>query len=370
MVTYKTPDVYIEERHDAVRLIEGVSTSVAAFIGETQRGPLDAAQRIQNYAEFEKCYGVPSENNYLAMAVQQYFSNGGIHLYIARVNPVSSRPLDARYHAAFALLDSIHEISLIATPGMGTPSMLRYGAAYCAARRDCFFIGEMACLDDTVAAAERFVADVNSDSTYAAVYFPWLIIKHNNTTLAVPPSGTIAGMFARTDRFRGVWKAPAGTDAELHNVVGVTANLNQDQHALLNPIGVNVIRDLPDTGIVVLGARTLGALAAAEWKYIPVRRMAIYIEQSIAQGTDWAVFEPNSNVLWSKLQNAIYAFMYELYRLGAFMGDKPEHAFFVKCDAATNPQITTEPTTVRMQVGFAPLRPAEFIILTIEKLLG
>jgi phage tail sheath protein FI len=370
MVTYTTPGVYISETEHGPGPIEAVSTSNTAFIGETQKGPLDEAKLIKSYADFEQHYGGVTQSSWLSRAVQQYFSNGGYCLYIARVDPTDSTPIEERYHAAFDLLDELTDISLIAAPGRGTPEILRFGAQYCERRGDCFYIGEMAQSDHTVDDAREFLGSLNSQSTYAAVYFPWLVVKHEGKTLTVPPSGAIAGLYARTDRYRGVWKAPAGVEADLHNVIGLSAELNNEEHDLLNPLGVNVIRDLPNIGIVVMGARTVGTRTAGEWKYVPVRRTAIYIERSIDKGTQWAVFEPNGEALWKKLELAITAFMNQLYRQGAFAGMTSDKAFMVHCDNRVNTPDNYDPEVVYIQVGFAPLKPAEFIILRLKKYLG
>jgi phage tail sheath protein FI len=183
----------------------------------------------------------------------------------------------------------------------------------------------------------------------------------------VPPSGFVAGQYARTDSRRGVWKAPAGTEANVAGAVGLTRQLTDAEQDTLNPIGVNALRFFPASGIVVWGARTLATQADPEYRYIPIRRLAIFLEQSIYNGIQWAVFEPNDEDLWASLRLNIGAFMMTLFRQGAFQGGTPAQAFFVKCDAQTNPQDQINAGIVTVLVGFAPLRPAEFVVIRISQ---
>jgi phage tail sheath protein FI len=178
----------------------------------------------------------------------------------------------------------------------------------------------------------------------------------------------IAGLYASIDGRRGVWKAPAGTEAGLAGVVSLADQVSDVKQDLLNPFGVNAIRRMPGAGIVSWGARTLAT--NPEWKYIPVRRMAIMMEVSIYEGIQWAVFEPNDAPLWSLLRLNINAFMMNLYRNGAFQGATPDDAFFVKCDGETTTQIDIDLGKVNILVGFAPLKPAEFVIVRISQKAG
>jgi phage tail sheath protein FI len=179
-------------------------------------------------------------------------------------------------------------------------------------------------------------------------------------------------VWARTDAERHVWKAPAGIDASLNGVEQVTVPLTNLEHGRLNPLGVDVLREFPVIGPVVWGARTMrGAdLLADEWKYIPVRRTALYIEESLYRGTQWVVFEPNDEPLWSAIRLNVGAFMNSLFRQGAFQGRTPKDAYLVKCDAETNPQNDIDRGIVNILVGFAPLKPAEFVLIHIEQLAG
>ncbi len=190
------------------------------------------------------------------------------------------------------------------------------------------------------------------------------------SAIAVPPSGFVTGIYARTDARRGVWKAPAGTETTLGGAIGLTKVLTDPEQDTLNPVGVNCIRAFPAAGIVLWGARTLATRSDPEYRYIPIRRLAIFMEKSIANGIQWAVFEPNDEDLWASLRLNIGAFMLNLFRAGAFQGQTPSQAFFVKCDSQTNPQAQVDAGIVSIVVGFAPLRPAEFVVLTISQKAG
>jgi uncharacterized protein len=267
-------------------------------------------------------------------------------------------------------------VSLIAVPGVGSEAVVDAGMNYCARRQlsDCFYIGDMAVTDDTYAEAISYRDTLNNPNSYGAVYFPWLRILDptgvSAEPVAAPPSGFIAGLYARTDSQRGVWKAPAGTEAIVAGTVGLVTDLTEVQHGNLNnhPKSVSVIRKFPSTGIVSWGARTVSS--DPEYKYIPVRRTAIFLRVSIYNGIQWAVFEPNDEPLWASLRLNIGAFMNTLFRRGAFQGSKPSDAYFVKCDAETTTQADIDLGIVNVLVGFAPLKPAEFVVVKISQMAG
>ena len=209
---------------------------------------------------------------------------------------------------------------------------------------------------------------------HAALYVPRIQVTDPLTgrLRELPPSGAVAGVMARTDSERGVWKAPAGTDAKLAGVLGLTVPLTDAENGLLNPLGVNVLRTFPITGTVVWGARTLDGADAtgSQWKYVPVRRLALMIEESLYRGTQWVVFEPNDERLWGQIRLNVGAFLNTLFRQGAFQGTSAREAYFVKCDKDTTTQDDINRGVVNILVGFAPLKPAEFVIIQIEQLAG
>jgi hypothetical protein len=182
----------------------------------------------------------------------------------------------------------------------------------------------------------------------------------------------MAGLYARTDGNRGVWKAPAGTDANLAGVQSMAVPMTDGENGSLNPLGVNCLRTFPVYGAVSWGARTLRGAdqMASEYKYVPVRRLALYIEESLYRGTQWVVFEPNDEPLWAQIRLNIGAFMNGLFRQSAFQGSSPREAYLVKCDRETTTQDDINRGVVNILVGFAPLKPAEFVVISIQQLAG
>ena len=209
----------------------------------------------------------------------------------------------------------------------------------------------------------------------AALYFPRVIEAdplRGGELMPFAPCGVIAGATARVDTQRGVWKAPAGLDAALNGVQGLEINLTDEENGQLNPRGINCLRSFPVNGRVVWGARTMrGAdVAADEYKYIPVRRLALFIEESLFRGTQWVVFEPNDEPLWAQIRLNLGAFMQNLFRQGAFQGTAARDAYFVKCDKETTTQNDINLGRVNILVGFAPLKPAEFVVIRIQQMAG
>ena len=282
------------------------------------------------------------------------------------------------YDEALGLLDGIDDVSLIAIPGEGETDVADVAMNYCRNRQlsDCFFIADMAEDQTELADAEEWRGLVNA-SDYGAAYFPWLrMVDPKADTpeagpIGVPPSGYVAGIYARTDEARGVWKAPAGIAATVAGTLGVVTELTDQQHGNLN-VGdkaIDVIRRFPNVGTVVWGARTL-AMESDPHRYIPVRRTAIFLKRSIYNGIQWAVFEPNGEQLWASLRANVGAFMNGLFRAGAFQGGRASEAYFVECGKdRTMTQADIDLGKVIVEVGFAPLKPAEFVIVRIQQIV-
>jgi phage tail sheath protein FI len=219
------------------------------------------------------------------------------------------------------------------------------------------------------------VAAIGTTSKNAALFFPRLRLpnqQRNNQVEDFVPCGAIAGVFARTDAQRGVWKAPAGLDATLVGVPQLSVSLTDSENGELNHLGINCLRAMPAVGRVIWGSRTLQGddRLVSEWKYIPVRRLALYLEESLYRGTQWVVFEPNDETLWAQIRLNIGAFMHSLFRQGAFQGKTPAEAYFVKCDKETTTQDDINKGIVNIVVGFAPLKPAEFVVIKIQQMAG
>jgi hypothetical protein len=258
-------------------------------------------------------------------------------------------------------------VSLVCAPGAGDPGdpvqveVQRALLAHCEARRDRFAV-----LDGPPGAVDVAGLDPRAEvaeSAFAAFYHPWLEVADPETgaTAAAPPGGHVLGVFARTDAARGVWKAPAGE--VVRGATGLAQALGDAEQELLNPRGVNLIRNFPGRGILVWGARTLSL--DAEWKYVPVRRTLIFLEASIDRGLQWVVFEPNAEPTWARVRETVGRFLSDQWRAGAFQGRKPEEAFFVRCDATTMTQADIDNGRLVALVGVAMLKPAEFVVFRI-----
>ena len=278
-------------------------------------------------------------------------------------------------------LDNIALFNLLCIPpyaGSGLtdvdPAVIGAAAAYCERRR-AFLLVDPPGSWTTVAQAKAGVGSLGAVSANAAVFFPLILEPDplNNDALgAFTPSGAIAGIIARTDAQRGVWKAPAGLEATLVGVAQPALNIGDVENGDLNALGVNCLRSFPTAGSVVWGARTLqgGDGSASQWKYIPIRRTALFIEASLYVGLQWVAFEPNAEPLWAQIRLSVDTFMQTLFRQGAFAGSTPQQAYSVKCDAETTTPTDQANGVVNVVVGFAPLAPAEFVVIQIQQLAG
>jgi phage tail sheath protein FI len=289
----------------------------------------------------------------------------------------------ADYQAFFTRLKKIRDANIIVLPGQFLPKDGSGNTAIDAAIAHCEDIrNRMVIIDPELGLELDQAAAVNTmittTSTYAALYYPWVKVRNplynidtNATaakTLNVAPSAIAAGVWARIDGTRGVWKAPAGVETSLRGLVGLEFTVDDGDQDQLNPLGVNCLRRFPNYGSVVWGTRTLSTKANPEWRYIPVRRTAIFIEESLYNGIQWAVFEPNDHRLWGSLRANIGGFMNGLFRAGAFQGEKSSDAYFVRCGLGdTMTQDDIDRGQVIVIVGFAPLKPAEFVIVRIQQ---
>ncbi len=293
----------------------------------------------------------------------------------------------ADFNAVFqddTALDKLSIFNLLVLPGVTNNGILSEALAFCE-RKQAFLI--MDCPQRDVADRTTdwvglfldggdSVGNVAPRSTNGACYFPYIISSDPLTgaTLELPPSGSVAGIYARTDTNRGVWKAPAGLETTVNNTTGVveTGRMTDLAQGVLNIKGIDCIRTFPGVGTVVFGARTLVSSNTAfqQWKYISVRRMALFLEQTLYRNLGWVVFEPNDDPLWVAIRTSIENFMLSLFNQHAFQGAKPSQAFQVKCDATTTTQQDIDNGIVNIIVAFAPLKPAEFVIIKIAQLAG
>jgi len=298
----------------------------------------------------------------------------------------------ADYMAVFAAdspLDKLPVFNLLVLPGIVYAPVLSEALAFCERKR-AFFLMDPPPQDiaDAVPNA-NWVGDFMNNpagdglgniapkSQNGALYFPYLksVDPATNQPINNPPSGYVAGIYSRTDQNRGVWKAPAGLETIVNDTTGVvdTGKMTDDRQGTLNPIAVNCLRSFP-TGTVVFGARTLVGqtdnTAFEQWRYVPVRRMALFIEQTLLENLRWVIFEPNDTPLWNAIRSSIESFMLTLFSQGAFQGTKASDAFQVKCDDTTTTPTDIDQGRVNIVVAFAPLKPAEFVIIRLSQLAG
>lgn len=515
MPQYLSPGVYIEEMQSGSRPIEGVGTSVAAFVGFAQQGPLNEPTLITNWSQFVNVFGDFVEGTYLASSVYGFFANGGGVCYVVRIGgqengqapdkgevprragpgalvagpmaqlgpyvvralpgvtgeinvevadpegedqpqdvfklvvkrdgqvvesyaavttkhtkenvatkvkaqsrfislealgkgaiparpapqsvtltpaaPPAAAPVvapegvsaetyvgDPEQRTGFGGLEAVEEVTMVAAPDLmsahqsGLLDLETVISVQQGLITHCELMGNRVAILDTPAdltpqqAKQWRTETTGFASKYATMYYPWIKVLDQSTgrNVFVPPSGYIAGVWARSDDQRGVHKAPA--NEVIRGAIALQTQLTKGEHDLLNPIGLNCIRAFPGRGIRVWGARTLADDPA--WRYLNVRRLFNYLEESILTGTQWVVFEPNDDALWARVRRTISAFLVNEWRKGALFGLTPDEAFYVKCDRETNPPESIDAGQVVCEVGVAPVKPAEFVVFRLAQL--
>jgi phage tail sheath protein FI len=404
MPTYTWPGVYVEEVPSAVKPIAGVGTSTAAFIGVSaditkswdagkKTGmPVSVAggaypqaaaltpQPVNSWTEFTQKFGdVQDANRYLAQAVFGFFNNGGTRCWVTRIGAPGDE-----LNQALEQLESIDEVAIVAAPLPPDVAADALNAVQAALVAHCEKMEDrVAILDSGRDIAEDnlvVTADANgiwrpaaNPKGYAAFYFPWILVAdplgQPGDRVAVPPSGHLAGIYARSDAERGVHKAPA--NEVILGALDVRYPVSKILQGSLNPVGVNCIRSFNGT-IKVYGARTLASDPAGdpEWTYVSVRRLVNFLRESIDEGTQWVVFEPNAADLWSKIRRNVSSFLNGQWAAGALVGATPEQAFYVLCDETTNPPDVRDLGQVVTEIGVALVRPAEFVIFRISQWAG
>lgn len=308
----------------------------------------------------------------LAHAVYGFFNNGGSSCYVLRI--ISANNLQT----GLTKFEAVDEITMVAAPGLATATAYNALTDHCQSLKDRVAILDSVEVTDVSTLSRKETAERPKSSSYAAFYFPWLQVFDPATSLIqtidkgdgliyVPPSGHIAGVYARSDDTRGVFKAPA--NEALNGVTGLKYVLSKADQDGLNSVGVNVIRPLIGA-FRVWGARTVGGDDNGEYRYISTRRYFNYLRESIDQGTQFVVFEPNSPALWERIKRTVEGFLLREWRSGALFGTTPDKAFFVKCDADTNPPEVREAGQVVTEIGVAIVKPAEFVIFRIQQMAG
>jgi phage tail sheath protein FI len=402
MPTYLTPGVYIEEISTGPRPIEAVGTSVAGFVGVAP----DTAKHVNepmwfdNWTQFTREFVSPGNaSTPLAHAVFGFFQNGGGRCCVVNVGADNSIVGDGQGRKGLEVLEESDEIAIVAAPGYMDAESYDALLSHCEKMKDRVaildappLVSKIDALTKVATAAAKTKksrgaseeakpsgeakteADAlrprQSDGGWGAFYFPHITVRDPlspKDLVDVPPSGHIAGIYARSDATRGVHKAPA--NEAVRGALNVTYRVTREEQATLNPSGVNCIRLFPGEGIRVYGARTL-AETSSEWRYLIVRRLFNMVEESIARSTRWVVFEPNDRPLWKAIRRDVSAFLTMIWRQGALMGRTPEEAFFVQCDEETNPPEVIDAGMVVTVIGIAPVKPAEFVIFRIGQSAG
>jgi uncharacterized protein len=360
--------------------IASAPTSIALLVGWSPSGPIDQALPVSSFLDYEQKFGGLDARSLLGYAVRHFFDNGGTHALVLRIvgaiaptEPAFVQALNAAF-AADGPVDRIEFFNLICVPGLADAAATAMLQAQAAARR-AFLIADCDERAQASTIAASVAAKTGANAANSALYFPWVIAPdplQNGAPRALPPSGFVAGVLARIDAARGVWRRPAGGEADLKGATDLAVHLTDTQGESLNGQGINCLRQFPGRGVLVWGARTLDGsdARASEWKYVPVRRTALFLGESIWGGTEWAVFEPNDEPLWARLRLSVGNFMHGLFKHGAFQGNAPKEAYFVKCDRDTTTQDDIDRGVVNILVGFAPLKPAEFVVLTIAQRAG
>jgi phage tail sheath protein FI len=362
MPNYTSPGIYVGEITGA-RPIAGVGTSTASFVGIADKGPLNKPKLVTSMAQFLGFFGNFIPNAFLAYSVKGFFENGGKRCFVVRV--IGDKK---GVKAGLATLAAIDEINILCLPdsmNMGRKDDIT--SVQSALISQCESLKyRFAVLDSMqgfgVPEIRRWKQD-NFDSSYAALYYPWIRVNDpRGTTCLIPPSGHIAGIFARSDMERGVHKAPA--NEEVRGAIELERAITKSQQDILNTEGINCIRSFTGRGILVWGARTTSS--DPSWRYINQRRLLIFLEQSIDRGTKDVVFEANDKPLWNRLKASVSDFLTKVWRSGALVGTKPEEAFFVRVGLGeTMTQDDLDHGRVVILVGVALLRPAEFVIFRI-----
>jgi FlgD Ig-like domain/Phage tail sheath protein subtilisin-like domain/Phage tail sheath C-terminal domain len=339
----------------------------AGFVGQAQQGPFDQPVQVDSYAQFTATFGASTAglaNPYLAPSAAAFFANGGQHLWVVRTagdDDASLIGVDGGPGARTGLqaLSDVYDVGAVAIPGATSQAVQAALIARCEALGDrVAVLDPVSTNDPNVVITQR--AGLASTDGYAALYFPWVVGTPTGFALTLPPSGFVAGIYARTS-------PPASPAGSTYGIVATATDVSyavtSTLQNTLNPLGIDAIRYFTGQGVLVFGARTLAS--NSEWQYVQVRRAGLALEKSIFAGTQWAVFESNDETLWAQLRSDVGDFMFALFQAGWFQGINPTQAYFVRCDATTMTATDIEEGRTIILVGFAPLTPSEFIVLRI-----
>ena len=371
------PGVYVEELPSGPRSIAGLPTSVALFIGVAPQGTARRAIRVRSGADVNREVGLPAPGNLLGASLLEFFANGGRDAWALSVTGDDS--LTPASPAFLTALDGllapggpvaqVEAFNLLVVPGLtDVPTIVRL-QALCRERSAFLVLDAPAGADQAAVIAYAQALSAGPDAGYSALYDPWVEVLDPMAPGAprlAPPSGLVAGVYARIDEEVGVWKSPAGLTATLVGVTGMARLIDDRAQDVLNPLGVNALRLFIPYGPVVWGARTLDT-GDAEARYVPVRRTLMFIEGSLASGLQWVVFERNDEALWSAVRQSVVQFLTLLWQQGALFGSSLDDACFVACGRGTTmTDADVAAGRLRLSVGVALIRPAEFIVVNLE----
>jgi uncharacterized protein len=383
------PGISVHSAQSGPRAATGAPSGITAFVGATQEGPSDQPLYVRSFSEYERTFGGLWPDGMLPHAVLQYFQNGGREAIICRIElsagqisdeDISAPTLEARRRGVW-LLDLAGPFDLLCLPPLSRtvdvgPPTWEAALAYAERRGAMLLVDppfrwtDVSRLSDT----DQGLASLVRRSPNAAFYFPHLLSAEPvraDQPHVFTPSGAVAGIIARTTHDVGPWHAPAGPAAVLHGFAGPSLNLSRPQSDSLIALGINPIRSFP-SGVTVWGARTMAGstASASEFKFIPVRRTALLIERGVSEGLHHVASGPNDESTWARIRTWTSAFLHKLFRQGAFQGTSPQEAFFVRCGADTTTQQEIDSGIINIVVGFAPLRPAEFVIVSLRQILA
>ncbi|MDQ0373836.1 phage tail sheath family protein [Cellulomonas humilata] len=406
-----TPGVYVEEVPSGARPIEAVGTSTPAFVGfvGTPDAPVGEPVAVNNWLQYLRLFPSEGPSTPLTLAVAGFFGNGGQRCFVLNVGEGGTLTGTTR-RPGISVLEEVDEVAIVAAPGYTDAASYEALLQHCENQKDRVAIldapleiedisqltrvgtappdaGPDATPSDADAAADgaseakagkgrsgspraaQAPGVAPRQSSWGAYYYPWIRVVDPATGRIVeaPPSGHLAGVWARTDATHGVHKAPA--NEPIRGAVDLTYRLTSAEQGELNTAGVNGIRFFSTEGIKVWGARTLAG-SSSEWRYLNVRRLFAMVEESIMQGMNWIPFQNNDPILWNMIRRDVGSFLERLYRQGALMGRTPAEAFFVKCDDETNPRSEIDAGVVTTYVGLAPVKPAEFIVFKVSQYQG
>lgn len=369
MPEYKYPGVYVEEIEVSTKPIVGVSTSATGFVGVAEKGGLNKPTLVTNWSQFVESFGrYTTSAPFLAPAVYGFFANGGNRCYVVRV-PDNAEDSDyvgtddgPNNRTGLQTLKDIDEANIVCVPGVTSETVQTSIIGHCELMNDRLCILDPI-KDADLDAVQSQKNSVVSDRGYATLYYPWIKVAIETVEIDkikiiqdfFPPSGYVAGIYARTDTEKGMHKVPA--NAKIRGALEVSLQITKEQQDILNPKGINCIRFFRGQGIHVWGARTTASYPL--WKYVNVRRLLLFIEESIAEGTKWAVLEPNTEKLWASIIQTVTQFLTRVWKDGALVGSTTEEAFFVKCDRTTMTQNDIDNGRRIVLIGVAPIKPAE-----------